>query len=145
MNINEQQTCSKFIDPALYASGWDDSQIRREYQFTDGQIIVHGSKTEKGTPKRADYVLFHKGNDFTLAVIEAKRLGSYSGKGIQQAIDYAHLLGAPFAYSANGKDFIEHDFTTGLERTIKPENFPSDSELWLRWVSIKALTRTLRK
>ena len=125
MSINEHNTRALFIDPVLKLSGWKDSQILREYYFTDGAITVHGHNVGREQAKRADYLLFHKGNDFPLAVIEAKRLGSYSGKGLQQAIDYAQILGAPFAYSANGQDFTEHDFTTGLERMITPENFPS--------------------
>ena len=142
MSINEHYTRTHFIDPVLKLSGWKDSQIHREYRFTDGAVIVHGQQVKRGDPKRADYLLFHKGNDFPLAVIEAKRLGSYSGKGLQQAIDYAQILGAPFAYSANGQDFTEHDFTTGLERRITPENFPSDSELWERWITHKGFSQT---
>ena len=137
MSINEHDTRIILIDPVLENSGWSSSQIRREYQFTDGEVQVHGNHTQRGSTKRADYVLFHKGNDFPLAVVEAKRADSYPGKGIQQAMNYAEILGSPFAYSTNGQTYTEHDFTTGLERTFTPEEFPSDSELWGRWVKHK--------
>ena len=45
----------------------------------------------------------------------------------------------PFAYSSNGKGFIEHDFFTGAERQLKLENFPTQAELWQRYLNGKSL------
>ena len=53
----------------------------------------------KGGPKHTDYVLYAKGN-IPIAVIEAKRAIFEVGKGMQQALDYAEMLDAPFAISS---------------------------------------------
>jgi len=38
--LSESDICDRFITPALERSGWQNTQWRREYSFTDGQIIV---------------------------------------------------------------------------------------------------------
>ena len=52
------------------------------------------------------------------------------GDGLQQAKDYAEILGLKFAYATNGHGIIEFDYLTGLEREI--DAFPSPDELWAR-------------
>jgi type I restriction enzyme R subunit len=49
---------------------------------------------------------------------------------LQQSKDYAEILKLKFAYATNGIEIIEHDYITGLERTI--QNFPTPAELWSR-------------
>jgi len=56
---------------------------------------------------------------------------------MQQAIAYAQILQIPFAYSTNGKGFLEHDFFTGAEREISNDEFPSEDQLWQRFRSGK--------
>ena len=68
--FSERDICSKFITPALHASGWDLSQIREEVGFTKGRIIVRGKLVTRGKAKRADYVLYYKPN-LPIALIEA--------------------------------------------------------------------------
>ena len=70
--MNEEDVRMKLINPALDAAGWRGGQIRPEYAFTDGQVIVQGKRVSRGSRKRADYLLTRRGNDFPLAVIEAK-------------------------------------------------------------------------
>ncbi|MBI5244406.1 MAG: DEAD/DEAH box helicase family protein [Elusimicrobia bacterium] len=53
-----------------------------------------------------------------------------TGDGLQQAKEYAEMLGLKFAFSTNGKGIIEHDYLTGKEREVDP--FPSADELWQR-------------
>lgn len=60
---------------------------------------------------------------------------------MQQAIDYAKILDIPFAYSSNGNGFLEHDFFTGQERELKLDEFPSESELWDRYLKAKGFNR----
>ena len=36
------------------------------------------------------------------------------GDGLQQAKDYAEILGLKFAYATNGKGIIEFDYSTGI-------------------------------
>ena len=63
-----------------------------------------------------------------------------SGGGIQQAMDYAQILDLKFAYSSNGDAFLEHDFITGKETEIKLENFPTEEELYNRYLASKNYT-----
>ena len=35
-DIGFAEICDRYITPAIYEAGWEKSQIRREYSFTDG-------------------------------------------------------------------------------------------------------------
>ena len=53
--LNEAEICDAFITPAVIGAGWDQStQIRREYTFTDGQVLVQGKIGSRGKKKRTD-------------------------------------------------------------------------------------------
>lgn len=127
--ITEADTCRKYVLPKLYAAGWKDEQISEQKTFTDGKIHVSGKNVKRGKPKRADYLLRISQN-FPIAVIEAKAAYKSAGDGLQQAKDYARILGLRFAYTTNGHEIIEYDDTTHLEQEIT--EFPSLEELWLR-------------
>lgn len=127
--ITEADTCRKYVLPKLYSADWDDDQIREQTTFTDGRIVILGDKCIIKKQKRADYLLYFK-RDFPIAVIEAKAAYKNPGDGLQQAKEYAQILGLKFAYSTNGKEFVEHDFLTGRDNDI--ENLPSPNELWGR-------------
>jgi type I restriction enzyme R subunit len=125
-----------YITPAI-ESKWDkDAQIRMEYCFTDGRVIVRGSVTARGKKKKADYILYYKPN-LPLAIVEAKDNNHSLGDGLQQGIDYASILDIPFAYSSNGDAFLEHDMKRGTEREIALEDFPTPEELWKRYTEEK--------
>jgi type I site-specific restriction endonuclease len=47
-DLSEADICDRYITPALYEAGWKKSQIRREYGFTDGQMIVRGQMAGRG-------------------------------------------------------------------------------------------------
>ena len=67
----------KYITPAIEDAGWDiKKQVRAEYTFTDGRVIVRGNLTSRGKKKRADYLLFYKPN-LPIAIIEAKDKNYY--------------------------------------------------------------------
>lgn len=137
--MSEQDICLKYITPALEAAGWDKmKQIRAEYTFTDGQVIVRGNISSRGKRKRADYLLSYKFN-IPLAVVEAKDNKHYLGDGMQQAIEYARILDVPFAYSSNGDGFIEHDMEAGNERQLTLEEFPSPEDLWNKYKFYKGI------
>ena len=141
-NLSEEDIKMKFITPAIEKAGWNiKSQVRAEYSFTDGRIIVRGNLTARGKRKRADYLLFYKPN-LPMAIIEAKDNKNSVGSGMQQAIEYAEILDVPFVYSSNGDGFLEHDMTTGTERELSMDEFPSSEELWKRYKSTKDLTET---
>lgn len=136
-DLSEQDICLRYITPALELAGWDKmKQIRTEYSFTDGQVIVRGNISTRGKRKRADYMLSYKSN-MPLAVVEAKDNKHYLGDGMQQAIEYAKILEVSFAYSSNGDGFIEHDMETGNERQISMDEFPSPEDLWNKYKAYK--------
>lgn len=144
-SMSEEDIKMKYITPAIEKSGWDiKKQIRAEYTFTDGRVIVRGNLTSRGKKKRADYILFYKPN-MPLAIVEAKDNKHSVGAGIQQAIDYAEILDVPFVYSSNGDGFIEHDMLTGKERELSIDEFPSCNELWSRYIQSKGLTEEQEK
>jgi type I restriction enzyme R subunit len=127
--LTEADTCRKYVLPKLYAAGWDDDRINEQRTFTDGRIVVAGNRTIRRTQKRLDYLLRYR-PDFAIAVVEAKPVYKNPGDGIQQAKEYAQILGLKFAYSTNGHGILEHDFTTGMDNDL--ETFPSPDDLWQR-------------
>lgn len=137
--MSEQDICNKFITPAIKNSGWKEHQFRYEYSFTDGAVIVRGNLVTRGKRKRADYLLSYIDN-LPLAIVEAKDNKHNPGDGMQQAIDYANILDVPFAFTSNGDSFIEHDMTTGMEREISIDDFPTPEELWTKYKIYKGLT-----
>lgn len=137
--LTEQEIRSKFISPALKNRGWEVSEnMREEYFFTDGRVQVFGKEHSTGDRKRADYLLLH--NNRPLAVVEAKDNGHALGAGIQQAMEYARILDLKFAYSSNGDAFLEHDFITGKETELALDSFPTEDELYSRFLASKHYT-----
>jgi type I restriction enzyme R subunit len=129
MPLNEADTCRTYVLPKLYSAGWEDTQISGQKSFTDGRIVLVGNRAIRRPQKRADYLLRYR-RDFPIAVVEAKAAYRTAGDGLQQAKEYALILGLKFAYATNGYSIIEHDFLTGLDNEI--QNFPKPSELWDR-------------
>ena len=129
--LTEADTCRKFVVPKLVAAGWDDEphSFTEQRTFTDGRIIVAGGKVRRGKQKRADYLLRYT-RDFLIAVVEAKANYKTAGEGLQQAKEYAEILGLKFAYATNGTDIIEFDFLSGKETLL--DSFPSPADLWQR-------------
>ena len=129
--MTEADTCRKFVVPRLQAAGWDSPPhlINEQRTFTDGRIIFTVGKARRGRQKRADYLLRYR-PDFPIAVVEAKAAYRQAGDGIQQAKEYAEILGLKFAYATTGAEIIEFDYTTGVERTVTA--FPDPDELWRR-------------
>lgn len=125
--MNESDTRLHKIDPQLKAVGWgvtEGSRITTEYTFTKGKV----SKTQKGKPKRADYVLVYRG--VKLAIVEAKSDELSYAEGVPQAKEYADMLGIRFTYATNGKEIYEMDRQSNDEHFITA--FPSPEELWHR-------------
>jgi type I restriction enzyme R subunit len=119
------------IDKALDDAGWNQAphSVTPEETITNGRVIPLGKKARRGQQRRADYVLRYN-RDFKLAVVEAKEEGVPADTGLQQAQVYAQLLGVHFAYATNGREIVEFDFLTGLERPL--DRFPTPAELWQR-------------
>ena len=126
-DLTEADIRTKFITPAIVASGWDlMTQLREEAYFTKGRVMVRGKTVSRGEANKADYLLFYKPN-LPIAVIEAKDNNHTVASGMGQALEYAEILDVPFAFSSNGDGFLEHDRTKtsgAVERELPMDRFP---------------------
>jgi type I restriction enzyme R subunit len=132
MSLSEADTCRKFVIPKLQAAGWDNDphSIAEQRSITDGRIIPAGKGFVRKPPRRVDYLLRYERN-FPLAVIEAKAAWKNAGEGLQQAKEYAEMLGLKFAYATNGHEILEFDYFTGKESLI--HTYPTPAGLWGRY------------
>ncbi len=129
--LTEADTCRAYVTPALQQAGWSQSPhaVGEQHVITSGRIALVGGKPRRGKQRRADYILYLR-RDFPIAVVEAKEIGLPAENGVQQAREYAELLGLRFAYATNGRRIIEIDYTAGTEREV--DCYPSPDELWHR-------------
>ena len=136
--LTEADTSTRLVVPKLKEAGWENQPhaFREQHSFTDGRIIVTGQISRRRAKKRADFLLDYT-RDVTIAVVEAKMESEPAGTGMQQAKDYAEILGLKFAYATNGHQIIEFDYLTGTEREI--DAFPSPQELWDRFRSASSM------
>ncbi|MBE0492594.1 MAG: DEAD/DEAH box helicase family protein [Sulfurospirillum sp.] len=125
MAYSESDTRSKLIDPKIKGSDWLESNIVREYYFTDGRKLIGG---KRGKRYFVDYLLTHKNTN--LAIIEAKAESKDPLDGLQQSINYAERLRIDYVYSTNGHKIYEHSLKEGKGRWV--ENYPTPDELFLR-------------
>jgi type I restriction enzyme R subunit len=137
-SLNEADTCRKFITPKIIAAGWDNApySFTEQKTFTDGRVVMGSQKPRRGKQKRADYLLRYS-HDLAIAVVEAKPYDNHPAEGLQQAKEYAEILGLQFAYSTNGQFIIEHDYITGLEKELT--EFPNPQDLWSRYLNSRGL------
>jgi type I restriction enzyme R subunit len=129
---SEADTCRKFVVPKLQAAGWDNEpySIAEQRTITDGRIVPVGKSFIRRPSKRVDYLLRYR-RDFSLAVVEAKPEYKTAAAGLQQAKNYAEMLGLKFAYGSNGPEIIEFDYFTGIEKNIT--EYPKPEGLWQRY------------
>ena len=70
-------------------------QVREEFYFTKGRIIVRGKLVARGKAKKADFVLYYKPN-IPIALIEAKdnnhSVGDPLGRRTASSSSFASLL-----------------------------------------------------
>lgn len=139
--LTETEVRTRYITPAIQRAGWKPAQIREEVPLTAGKVKVRGTLASRGEQLVADYVLYYK-QGVPLAVVEAKHNRHTIGKGMPQAVQYAEMQEILFAYSSNGRGFLEHDFTKAEgknERKITLDEFPSPDELWQRYLAWKEI------
>ena len=138
MSLNESDTRSKLIDPALYARGWTEDHIKRE--VTAGGIEIINGRPRKQSKGKADYTLRVQVERDTqpvaVALIEAKAEDLPPAHGLEQAKAYADSkrLNVPFVFASNGHLFVEYDRFTGL--TTAPcllADFPTPADLRTRY------------
>ncbi|MGW3506847.1 EcoAI/FtnUII family type I restriction enzme subunit R [Streptomyces sp. NPDC000994] len=132
-DLNEDETCKRFVLPALRAAGWGEKQIRPQYRINDGRLVPTRRRHKRGAALAADYVLEYI-PDVPIAVVEAKRYRLSEENGVEQARRYARKLGLSFAYATNGRNIVEIDFAAE-KPVIRPvARFPSPDELWARFL-----------
>lgn len=143
--LSEEDIKARYITPAITNAGWDiKKQVRLEYAFTAGRIILRGNITARGKQKRVDYVLFYK-NNFPLAIVEAKDNNHAVGAGLQQAIDYAKALDIDYVYASNGDGFVEQNLITGEVSQLALAAFPSPEDLYKRYRIDKGISMAEEK
>ena len=138
IQLTEEDVKLRYVTPAIVdKAGWEHYFIRMEYYFTDGQVLVHGNKKKRGKSNKTDYLLLAKNKETPLAIVEAKSEEHSVGSGLLQAVNYATILDVPFAYSTNGKGFVERDMFAGAEYELSMDEFPTQEELWERYLAHK--------
>ena len=127
--LSEDDTRVKLIDPKLRDVGWKEEMIKRGHHISPGRIIDEKGNRKKGT--EIDYILHYK--SMPIAVVEAEPESKSAQSGMEQAKDdaksYMHAL---FAYSTNGHEIEEFDFTANTQKTIA--RFPTPEELFERYL-----------
>jgi hypothetical protein len=138
--MNEADTCRTLVRPRLEAAGWDGDKhfFSEQTFFTDGRIVVPAGKPRRLKRKFTDFLLRYS-RDVTLAVVEAKSDRRPAGNGLQQAKEYAEILGLKFAYGTNGREIVEYDFFTSQESEL--DAFPTPEDLWFRYQQGQMRTR----
>lgn len=138
MGMNEADTRSKLIDPAMWAVGWTQDNVKREESA--GTIIIAGKKARRASSGRMDYTLRLLVNKHSqpvaVAFVEAKAEHLPANHGLEQVKLYTRcsLLNVPFAFSSNGHQFVEYDAFTGKTSGPRPmSEFPSPDELRARY------------
>ncbi len=83
------------VRPKLEEAGWDGDKhfYSEQTPFTDGRIIVPAGMPRRLKKKFSDLLLRFT-RDITLAVVEAKSDRRPAGDGLQQAKEYAEILGS---------------------------------------------------
>ena len=134
--LSEEDIKLRYITPAILGKGWSVQSITMEtkVKLTDGKINLRGNLVARGKAKYADYVLYHN-RATPIAIVEAKDANHTVGFGMQQAKEYAQMMDVPFAFSSNGLGFQEYDFLTGRERSFSMDEFPTEEELYARFLS----------
>jgi type I restriction enzyme R subunit len=132
--LNESDTRSKLIDPALYSRGWKEDNIKREE--TAGAVDMRDGKARRRGHGRIDYTLRVKvtpdSQPVAVALIEAKAESLPPEHGLEQAKVYAESrrMNVPFVISTNGHQFVLYEnfeHTTTKPRPIS--EFPTPEEL----------------
>jgi type I restriction enzyme R subunit len=123
--ITEADTCRKYVLPKLYDAGWTDDQISEQKYFTDGRIVPLGQDHTRKPGKRADYLLRYT-PDTPIAIVEAKAAYRNPQDGMQQAVEYAEILGLKFAYATNGRGIEEYDLITGRQALLDTSPRPTN-------------------
>ncbi|AUJ31081.1 MULTISPECIES: hypothetical protein [Liquorilactobacillus] len=54
-NLSEEDVKNRYITPAIQHVGWNPTDYRMEYPYTDGRITVINNYTKQNSRKKIDY------------------------------------------------------------------------------------------
>lgn len=136
LQLSEEDIKLRYITPSIVDKGWsvDNITMETKVKLTDGKINLRGNLVSRGKAKYADYVLYYN-RATPIAIVEAKDANHTVAHGLQQAKEYAQMMDVPFAFSSNGMGYQEYDFLTGKERYFSMDQFPTNEELYARFIS----------
>ena len=136
LQLSEEDIKLRYITPSIVDKGWsvDNITMETKVKLTDGKINLRGNLVSRGKAKYADYVLYYN-RATPIAIVEAKDANHTVAHGLQQAKEYAQMMDVPFAFSSNGMGYQEYDFLTGKERSFSMDQFPTNEELYARFIS----------
>ncbi|WP_456084377.1 EcoAI/FtnUII family type I restriction enzme subunit R [Leyella stercorea] len=134
--LSEEDIKLRYITPSIIDKGWsvDNITMETKVKLTDGKINLRGNLVSRGKAKYADYVLYYN-RATPIAIVEAKDASHAVAHGLQQAKEYAQMMDVPFAFSSNGMGYQEYDFLTGKERYFSMDQFPTNEDLYARFIS----------
>jgi type I restriction enzyme, R subunit len=134
--LNEAETRTRLIDPALHARGWTEDLIKREE--TLGAVEIVDGQPRRQTHGRTDYTLRVKptidAQPVAVAILEAKAEDKPPTHGLDQAKEYGRKAGrfnVPFVIATNGHLWTLFD-RRSLTTTAAPRpmaEFPTPTEL----------------
>jgi type I restriction enzyme R subunit len=134
MPFSEADTRAKLIDPALYARGWKEDNIKREE--TAGAVEMHDGKARRRSRGRMDYTLRVKvtgdSQPVAVALIEAKAESLPPDHGLEQGKVYGACkrVNVPFVFATNGHLFVMYDnFASTTSKPRPMSEFPTPEEL----------------
>ncbi|GEM73617.1 hypothetical protein SAQ01S_33830 [Sphingomonas aquatilis NBRC 16722] len=112
----------KRLDALLENLGWEtDEQSADCNVFTERPKTKAQRSTLKGV--KPDYVLYERGTDKPIAIIEAKRPGQNLADALKQGIDlYAKPLNVDIVFVADGSFVEAHDLRDGRRLQIDGED-----------------------
>ena len=128
--ITEADTCRKYVLPKLYAAGWDDDQISEQKTFTDGRIVVVGTKTRRRPAKRADYLLRYAATSCWRSS-RPRRPTSCPATGCSRPRTTPRSSASSSPTRPTAMASSSSTLLTGKERHL--DAFPTPDELWERF------------
>jgi hypothetical protein len=92
--MTEADTCRTPVITALRVAGWEQPPhlLSKQHYFTDDRLVIVGLSAKRSLGKKADYILRYT-RDVPIAFVEATAEHVNAGDGMQQAKDYARILG----------------------------------------------------
>jgi type I restriction enzyme R subunit len=129
--MTEADTCREFVTPRLVEAGWVGPHTPLANSAASPMAASSSPAARCGAASRsAPTTCCTTAATIPLAVVEAKEIGLPAETGVQQAREYAEMLGLKFAYATNGHRIIEIDYTTGTEREV--DRYATPAELFAR-------------